>query len=76
MNTITQQQMTTERKAPGMSLLASQLLASLLRSAASLFDRASYQRRTKHAQHPQPIHRFFDGNRCEHAQHHIRGGNP
>lgn len=68
MNPTTQQQMTTERSAPGLSLLASRLLASLK-------GRVRAARACRVHQHQQPMLAGFCGYRWEHAQH-IRGGNP
>jgi len=89
-NTTTQTQMTTERSAPGLSLRASRLLASLQGSAtfkrigqaqragqqaaASLLDAVSNQRACC-VRHPEPVHARFCGDQWTHA-HHIRGGNP
>jgi hypothetical protein len=68
-NTITQQQMTIGRNAFGLSLLASQLPASLKNTGAALEQRACGGHRH------QPNAASFCGYRWEHA-HHIRGGNP
>lgn len=69
MNTTTQQQMTTGRNAFGLSLLASQLLATLKHGVAAFQQRAT----RLHRHHPDQVN--FCDYRWEHA-HHIRGGNP
>ncbi|MES2879347.1 MAG: hypothetical protein V4713_13105 [Pseudomonadota bacterium] len=69
MNTTTQQQMTTGRDALGLSLLASQLLATLKHTVAAIEQLA----RGLHRHHPEQAN--FCGYRWDNA-HHIRGGNP
>jgi hypothetical protein len=61
--------MTTGRNALGLSLLASQLLATLKHGVAAFTQQAC----RFHRHDPKPA--SFCGYRWEHAQH-IRGGNP
>jgi hypothetical protein len=66
-NTTTQQQMTTERSAPGLSLLDRDLLVTLEQRGAAIAQRAA----GLHRHHPKQA--GFCGQRAAHA-HHIRRG--
>ena len=92
MNTTTQQQMTTERSAPGLSLLASRLLASLQGTAMTAFKRISKAQRNGQQAAASLLdaalnqrarfvrhHEPVQASFCGYQwqhAHHIRGGNP